>query len=103
MKVAHSGRGQFVDAAGVLQPVEVEILPEGGGAAVDHRAPVRADQLNSFLDFVQLGHGVEHEGSAEGADVFPGGGEEGFAPVGDSAEDLEGGGGFVSRAFGAMV
>ena len=50
--------------------------------------------MNSFLDFVQLGHGVEHEGSAEGADVFPGGGEEGFAPVGDSAEDLEGGGGF---------
>ena len=62
--------GQFVDAAGVLQPVEVEILPEGGGAEVEHPPPVVPEQVECAGDVSGRRARQQYEITVEGADAL---------------------------------
>ena len=56
----------LVDAAGVLHPVKIEVLPEGGGAHIQHTAPVLLHIAQSACVVACHGFGghdvVAHEG-----------------------------------------
>jgi len=84
VNVLFAGRHKLVNAGGVFRPLEVEILPEGGGAEVEHGAPELADVVESALDIASFGAGLQHIIAVEG--------REAVGPVAGQNVAVEGGG-----------
>ncbi len=119
MDILLAGRDKFVDAGGIGDPIEVEILPEGGGSEVEHGAPVSADEIEGGLGVAGFGQCLQHIEAVEGGDAFrsveledgiggwsgidhAGQGEEGGAGLGpvDFGDDLASAGGGVGAELG---
>ena len=63
VQVVFARHRQFRNRRGVLQPVEVEILPESGRAVIQHPAPEAADQLQRRSGRLRQKHVVAVEGA----------------------------------------
>ena len=70
------GRHELVDPGGVGGPGQVEILPEGRRAEIEHATPVGAEQLERRVDLVGPGQGLEHVQAVEGGNSLPAAGQK---------------------------
>ena len=93
---------QLVDAVGVARPLQIEVLPEGRRAEVEHAAPVAADHVERAGDIAGFGAGQQHEVAVEGADAVIGPVPHDFVVqlpgVADAAENLHRRGDLVAAA-----
>ena len=88
-----AGGNEFIDARGIGDPIEVEILPEGGGAEIEHGAPIGADEIEGGIGVAGFGERLQDIETVEGGDAFGSvafedriGGFAGVSHVGQSEE-----------------
>ncbi len=65
--VAEAGERKLVDTAALLQPVDVEILPEARRPEIEHAAPIAADVIDGACIIARLRFGLENVVSVESA------------------------------------
>src|SRR5690606_10189089 len=70
VNIVHPLRRQLVYPCCVLHPLNVEVLPEGGGTHVEHPAPVVADDLQRLILHTGQREGIEHVEAIEGGEAF---------------------------------
>jgi len=60
MDVVFPFHRKFIDPGGVLHPLHVEILPEGGGSHIEHSAPVSLDDVQGLVVHAGQPEGLQH-------------------------------------------